>query len=66
MYFPGDPLFCQDPIFNVDPAGGAAPADRRFDLERTEPEWALGFRLDIVLRGRDQTPFETEDDGDVA
>jgi protocatechuate 3,4-dioxygenase beta subunit len=24
----------------------------------TEPEWALGYRFDIVLRGRQQTPFE--------
>ena len=24
----------------------------------TEPEWALGYRFDIVLRGRDATPME--------
>jgi protocatechuate 3,4-dioxygenase beta subunit len=30
-----------------------------FDLETTQPEWALGFRFDIVLRGRESTPFET-------
>lgn len=29
-----------------------------FDLETTEPEWALGYRFDIVLRGRNATPFE--------
>ena len=29
-----------------------------FDLETTEPEWALGYRFDIVLRGRDATPIE--------
>ena len=29
-----------------------------FDLDITEPEWALGYRFDIVLRGRDATPFE--------
>ena len=29
-----------------------------FDLGTTVPEWALGFRFDIVLRGRDATPFE--------
>jgi protocatechuate 3,4-dioxygenase beta subunit len=28
-----------------------------FDLERTVPEWALGFRFDIVLRGRAETPM---------
>ena len=38
----------------------------RFDLERTQPDWALAYRWDVVLRGRDQTPFETEDDGDIA
>jgi protocatechuate 3,4-dioxygenase, beta subunit len=30
------------------------------------PSWALAFQWDIVLRGREQTPFETEDDGDIA
>jgi protocatechuate 3,4-dioxygenase beta subunit len=24
----------------------------------TEPEWALGYRWDVVLRGRAATPFE--------
>ena len=57
MYFPGDPLFAQDPIFN------SAGADRdrlvaAFDLDRTEPEWALAYQWDIVLRGRDATPIE--------
>ena len=26
----------------------------RFDIETTEPEWALGYRFDIVLRGRER------------
>ena len=30
----------------------------QFDLELTQPEWALGYRFDIVLRGRESTPFE--------
>ena len=59
MYFPGDPLFAQDPIFQSvrDPK----PRERmiaRFDLDTTEPEWALGYRFDIVLRGREATPME--------
>ena len=29
-----------------------------FDLETTEPEWALGYRFDIVLEGRNATPRE--------
>jgi protocatechuate 3,4-dioxygenase beta subunit len=30
-----------------------------FDLSATVDSWALGFRFDIVLRGRDATPMET-------
>jgi protocatechuate 3,4-dioxygenase, beta subunit len=56
MYFPGDPLFPYDPIFNsVRDATARELLVARFDLETTEPEWALGFRFDIVLR---RTPFE--------
>ena len=29
-----------------------------FDIELTQPEWALGYHWDIVLRGRDATVFE--------
>ena len=32
----------------------------RYDHDATEPEWALGFRFDIVLRGPRGTPFEDE------
>ena len=54
MYFPGDPLFGQDPIFNSMPDAKARERlIARFDLELTEPEWALGYRWDIVLRGRE-------------
>jgi protocatechuate 3,4-dioxygenase beta subunit len=65
MYFPGDPLFGQDPVFNTVP--DAAARDRMicaFDLDTTEPEWALGYRFDIVLRGPEATPFEPEDEED--
>jgi protocatechuate 3,4-dioxygenase beta subunit len=59
MYFPGDPLLALDPIYNCVPD----PAARErlvaaFDLAITEPEWALGYRFDFVLRGRGATPFE--------
>jgi protocatechuate 3,4-dioxygenase, beta subunit len=59
MYFPGDPLFDQDPIFN----SVRDPRDRermicRWDLGTTVPEWALGYQFDIVLRGREATPME--------
>jgi len=59
MYFPGDPLFFQDPIFNSVPDRDARELMiARFDLEQTVPEWALAYEFDIVLRGRDATPFE--------
>jgi protocatechuate 3,4-dioxygenase, beta subunit len=60
MYFPGDPLFGLDPIFNSIPD----PAARerliaRFDIDTTEPDCALGYCWDIVLRGRSATVFES-------
>jgi protocatechuate 3,4-dioxygenase beta subunit len=59
MYFPGDPLIPLDPILNAVPDMAArARMVSAFDLETTEPEWALGYRFDIVLRGRHATPFE--------
>jgi protocatechuate 3,4-dioxygenase beta subunit len=63
MYFPGDPLFFQDPILNSIPDEAARQRlVSRYDHDVTEPEWALGFRFDIVLRGPDATPFETSAD----
>jgi protocatechuate 3,4-dioxygenase, beta subunit len=63
MYFPGDPLFAHDPIFNSVPDEAARQRMiARFDLDATVPEWALGYRFDIVLRGRDATPLDEEDD----
>ncbi|TCZ53639.1 protocatechuate 3,4-dioxygenase subunit beta [Roseicella aquatilis] len=59
MYFPGDPLLALDPIYHA--VSDAAARERlvsRFDLDLTRPEWALGYRFDIVLRGRGATPFE--------
>jgi protocatechuate 3,4-dioxygenase, beta subunit len=59
MYFPGDPLFEFDPIFNsVTQKEAARRMISRFDLETTVPEWALAYKFDIVLRGRDATPME--------
>ncbi len=59
MYFPGDALIPFDPIFNC-------TADEKarnrlisvFDWETTIPEHALGYRFDLILRGRDATPME--------
>lgn len=59
MYFPGDPLFPFDPIFNSIPDARARERlVARFDLQATQPGWALGFRFDIVLRGSHATPME--------
>ncbi len=59
MYFPGDPLFDQDPIFqSVNDSKARERMISRFDLETTKPEWALAYNFDIVLRGREATPME--------
>ena len=59
MYFPGDPLQPLDPIFNSVPDTRARERMiSTFDLDLTQPDWALGFRFDIVLRGRDAAPWE--------
>jgi protocatechuate 3,4-dioxygenase, beta subunit len=59
MYFPGDPLFPFDPIYNsVSDERARERMVSSFDLENTIPEWALCFRFDMVLRGRNQTPME--------
>jgi protocatechuate 3,4-dioxygenase beta subunit len=60
MYVPGDPLLAHDPILRSipDPRG----RDRlvaAFDPEVTEPEWALGYGWDIVIRGRQATPRDS-------
>jgi protocatechuate 3,4-dioxygenase beta subunit len=60
MYFPGDPLLALDPIYNSVPdPRGRERLLANFDLALTEPEHALGYRFDIVLRGRHATPMET-------
>ncbi len=59
MYFPGDPLMPYDPIFNSIPDAGARQRlIANFELSTTQPEWALGFTFDIVLRGSNATPME--------
>ncbi len=59
MYFPGDPLLDLDPIFHATPDKAARERlIARFNLDITQPEWALGYRFDIVLRGREATPME--------
>nr|WP_308115481.1 MULTISPECIES: protocatechuate 3,4-dioxygenase subunit beta [unclassified Rhodococcus (in: high G+C Gram-positive bacteria)] len=64
MYFPDDPLFFQDPIYNSVPDGARQRMIGVYDHDATRESWALGFRFDIVLRGRNATPFEEEDHDD--
>ncbi len=63
MYFPGDPLLPLDPIFNAVPDEGARQRlISRYDHDVTQPEWALGYQFDIVLRGSGATPMEEPHD----
>jgi protocatechuate 3,4-dioxygenase beta subunit len=59
MYFPGDPLLAIDPIYNGIPDDHARQRlISHYAHDITTPEWALGYRFDIVLAGSRQTPFE--------
>jgi protocatechuate 3,4-dioxygenase beta subunit len=61
MFFPGDPLLLFDPIFNCTADEGACKRlISVFDWETTMPLHALGYRFDIVLRGREATPMEKQ------
>ena len=58
-YFPGDPLLALDPILGSIPdARGRELLISRFDIDSTVPQWALGYRWDITLRGHDATPLD--------
>jgi protocatechuate 3,4-dioxygenase, beta subunit len=59
FFFPGDPLIPLDPILNSVPTkNGRERLIAAYAHDVTEAEWALGYRFDIVLRGREATPFE--------
>jgi protocatechuate 3,4-dioxygenase beta subunit len=59
MYFPGDPLSPYDAILNsVRDPGARQRLICELDLDVTEPEWALGYRFDVVLGGPAATPLE--------
>jgi len=58
MFFPADPLFAQDPIFNSAPEAARERMISRFRLDLTEPDWALAYEWDIVLRGRGAARLE--------
>jgi protocatechuate 3,4-dioxygenase, beta subunit len=59
MYFPGDPLLAFDPMYTcLADENARKRLISTFDWETTIPEQALGYRFDIVLRGREATPME--------
>lgn len=59
MYFPDDPLLQIDPIVSAVPLEAARQRlVATYDHTVTEPEWALGYRWDIIVRGPVATPFE--------
>jgi protocatechuate 3,4-dioxygenase beta subunit len=59
MFFPGDPLLPLDPIFNGVPDENARQRlVSTYAHDVTQPEWALGYRFDIVVWGSRMTPFE--------
>jgi protocatechuate 3,4-dioxygenase beta subunit len=62
MFFPGDPLFGQDPVFSSVPAAARERLVGRLDLGITEPDWALGYAWDIVLRGPLASVFKPDEE----
>lgn len=60
MYFPSDPLIPFDPIYDSVPKGSRQRLISSFDMDATVPNWALAYRFDIVLRGREQTPLDND------
>jgi protocatechuate 3,4-dioxygenase beta subunit len=59
MYFPGDPLLALDPIFQGTPEKARQRLVSNFSLDVTEEGFALGYVFNIVLRGPQETTFET-------
>lgn len=59
MYFPGDPLLLLDPIFLGVPEKSRNRMVATFSIDETQEGYALGFVFDIVLRGANETLWET-------
>ena len=59
MYFPGDPLLEYDPMYtSVTDRRAQQKLISEFDWEHAVSGYAIAYRFDIVLRGRDATPME--------
>jgi protocatechuate 3,4-dioxygenase, beta subunit len=59
MYFPGDPLLMLDPIFLGVPEKSRNRMVAAFSIDETQEGYALGYVFDIVLRGTNETLWET-------
>ncbi|MFL5365770.1 MAG: protocatechuate 3,4-dioxygenase subunit beta [Myxococcales bacterium] len=58
MYFPEDPLLATDPIFqSVSDESARNRMICDYEASLSQAEYALGYRFDIVLRGRTSTPM---------
>jgi protocatechuate 3,4-dioxygenase beta subunit len=63
MYFPGDPLFALDPILqSISEQSARDRLIATYDHDVTQPEWATGYRWNIVLTGSTATRMEQEGD----
>jgi protocatechuate 3,4-dioxygenase beta subunit len=63
MYFPGDPLFPLDPILqSISEQSARDRLIATYDHDLTQPEWATGYRWNIVLTGSKATRMEQEGD----
>jgi protocatechuate 3,4-dioxygenase beta subunit len=63
MYFPGDPLFPLDPIMqSISEQSARDRLIAAYDHDVTQPEWATGYRWNIVLTGSKSTRMEQEGD----
>jgi len=58
MYFSDDPLLGRDPIFNAVPESARQRLIATYDHDVTEPEWALGWRWNVVVGGASATASE--------
>jgi protocatechuate 3,4-dioxygenase beta subunit len=58
MYFPDDPLHERDAIMCSVPVAARRRLIAEYDHSVSEPEWALGYQWDMVVRGSSGTPFE--------
>ncbi|MEO1092955.1 MAG: protocatechuate 3,4-dioxygenase subunit beta [Pseudomonadota bacterium] len=64
MYFEGDPLIARCPIVQAIPDPRAIERlTAKLDWSASTPFDCLAYRFDVVLRGADQTHFETRPEG---